>query len=474
MHKLKAFALFALVLAFVFVTACSSGSGTGEKSPNEAQPEANGGTKEGDTKEGDKKAESEEPKEPEDKIDLQGYTMKILVWGSGPQGGTETGDLQIAREKELEAKYNVNIEWVAVPWGESVPKITAAGLSGEPAADIALLHNYWAFPSLAEQGYIRTIDDLLNFDDPKWPKRMKEFGSFNGKLYGMTPSVGSAYGLFYNRSMLKREGLPDPQELLKQDQWTWDKYLEIAKKTTKDTDGDGTIDQWGVVAYSPMHARPLIYSNNGKIVDVVDGKLTFTMGESNAMEALRFLYDMHNTHKVVMPNKTASYADYEESQKVFNSGKAAFVPGAEWEGGGRKDMEDEYGFVYFPKGPKASEYTNISDGFAMWFVMANSKHPKEVARIFDEMQLWDRLDQQTRDWLDTNFRTSADVDMVFEMAERVEPLYINGIGSGEGSLGTKEGEAVKEITNLQVAPESAVEKIKKPMQELLDSVMNKK
>jgi len=471
MRRLKAFSFLLFIFAFVFVTACSSGSNTGEKQPDQSKPEASGEKKEGDTKESGTKEVS---KEPEDKIDLQGYTMKILVWGGPPQGGTETGDLQIAKEKELEAKYNVNIEWVAVPWGESVPKITAAGLSGEPAADIALLHNYWAFPTLAEQGYLRTIDDLLDFNDPKWPKRMKEFGSFNGKLYGMTPSVGSAYGLYYNRSMLKREGAEDPQELFKQDKWTWDKYLEIAKKVTKDTDGDGTIDQWGITAYSPMQARPLIYSNNGKIVDVVDGKLTFTMGEPNAMEALRFLYDLHNTHKVVMPNKTASYADYEESQKVFNSGKAAFVPGAEWEGGGRKDMQDDYGFVPFPKGPKATSYTNISDGFAMWFVMANSKHPKEVAKIFDEMQLWDRLEQQDRDWLETNMRTTEDVDMVLQMSEYVEPLYINGIGSGEESLGTKEGNAVKEITNQQVAPESAVEKIKKPIQELLDSLMNKK
>ncbi|UVI33487.1 extracellular solute-binding protein [Paenibacillus spongiae] len=37
---------------------------------------------------------------------------------------------------------------------------------------------------------------------------------------------------------MKKEGLPDPQELHEKGEWNWDTFLDIAKKATKDTNGD--------------------------------------------------------------------------------------------------------------------------------------------------------------------------------------------------------------------------------------------
>ena len=46
--------------------------------------------------------------------------------------------------------------------------------------------------------------------------------------------------MYYNKDMFDKYKLPYPDET-----WDWDKYLEVAKKLTLDTNGDGQIDQWG-------------------------------------------------------------------------------------------------------------------------------------------------------------------------------------------------------------------------------------
>ncbi|HEX9394111.1 MAG TPA: extracellular solute-binding protein, partial [Gemmatimonadales bacterium] len=52
---------------------------------------------------------------------------------------------------------------------------------------------------------------------------------------GYTPMV-----VAYNKALFDRAGLPYPT-----DDWTWDDFSRIARLLTRDTDGDGQIDQWG-------------------------------------------------------------------------------------------------------------------------------------------------------------------------------------------------------------------------------------
>ncbi|MCE5171466.1 extracellular solute-binding protein [Paenibacillus profundus] len=317
MHKMKAFAIMLIALTMLPVTACSgSGGGTTSADPPKAEEKVEAKTEALDAKDQEKDKPEEQAKKELLAFDMGGEPVKFMTWGGPPEEGkTNQEDVRYKRMKEIEKKYNTKIEWVTVPWGEGASKIAAAGLSGEPAADFLILDLYLAYPSLAQQGYLRPVDDLINLDDTKWPKKIKEFSSFGGKIYGLVENVGAGAGLYYNRTLLKREGLEAPHELIKKGEWTWDKYLEMAKKATKDLNGDGAIDQWGIVSYAPVHARQLVYSNNGNIVEDKDGKLNFGLGDPNSMEALRFLYDLHNTHKVVMPNKNGNFEDYNETRK---------------------------------------------------------------------------------------------------------------------------------------------------------------
>jgi ABC-type glycerol-3-phosphate transport system substrate-binding protein len=71
-----------------------------------------------------------------------------------------------------------------------------------------------------------------------------------GKIYAL-PYFAEPFGIYYNKTLLKQLGQPDPWVSVKGD-WTWDQMMNLAKLATQDTDRDGKVDQWGMYwPYNP-------------------------------------------------------------------------------------------------------------------------------------------------------------------------------------------------------------------------------
>ncbi|WP_409344524.1 ABC transporter substrate-binding protein [Paenibacillus sp. MBLB4367] len=468
MRKLKTFASIILGLVLIFITACT-GSGTTDTGKEPAKTET-------------PKAESPKPsasnspaKTEEPKVDLGGREIRILLDDAeqralgAPVAGTKFGDMRLAKQKEVEKKYNVKIVYQPLGWGQVSEKLVNAGLSGDSVADIVAFDKYFAIP-LINQGLLRPVDGLFDFNDPKWPKGIKTFGEWNGKMYGFMDSVNAGAGIYYNKTLFKREGLPDPHQLVKENKWTWDAFLDIAKKATKDTNGDGNIDQWGLANHAPILSRLIMHSNNGSLITKKDNKWVFSGDEPNAIEAMRFLNDLVNTHKVMMPNKNGSFDDYNDSQTAFHTGKAAMVSGELWEAGGRGKMTDEFGFVYFPKGPKATEYASYLVNYTEYFIPANVKQPEVVAKIWDELTLWSELRNIRKEYNEKLMQSPEDVEIALKIADYAFPVPWAGVGSIEGTV----SKAVWGFVRDGGAPESEMEKAKQPIQADLDKVLNTK
>jgi len=467
MKKMKAIALLLVAFTLIFVAACSSSKTETPNSGENAQTE-----KPDDTKEEPKEDPKEEPKqEPEQPaIDMKGEKFTILTWvkEDEPTGETEQGQKRLEQQQAIEKKYNVKIEWKVVPWGEPNNMIAKAGLAGEPVADITLMDLYFAYP-LISQGLLRPVDEFFDFNDPKWPKGIQNFGKINGKMYGFKDFINLGAGIYYNKTLFKKEGLPDLHELEDSGQWTWDKFLEIAKKATKDTNGDGAIDQWGLTNHAGILSRLLVSANGGKIVDYKDGKYVFAGGEPKALEAIHFLNELYNKSKVAAPNKSGDFNDYTDSQKLFSDGKAAMITGELWEGKERKDMTDEQGFVSFPKGPSAGDdYSNAIENFTMYYMPANAKHPKEAAIIWQELILWDQLEANKKALFeDQKLADEADVNSMMKATEYAQPVFVPG-DAGAAFYGvTQNGVAMKGVN-----PETEIEKIKQRAQADIDKQLN--
>lgn len=104
------------------------------------------------------------------------------------------------------------------------------------------------FNDFAEIGAFKDLMPLTakdeEFHEDEFYSAAYEYGQYHGEQYAL-PYECAPKLMFVNKSILDKEGLSMPD-----DEWTWEEFYEICRKVTKDTDGNGTIDQFGVVGYT--------------------------------------------------------------------------------------------------------------------------------------------------------------------------------------------------------------------------------
>ncbi len=364
--KIKFLALF-LVLAMIFslLSACAPG-GQGDKDKSESDTDKAGNTTSDLSKE-------------EEVYDFDGRHFIYIDWGE--PGPNEFSPERQARLEELQRKHNFSFEFSILPFVEYNETFTSSVLGGEPVGDIVQMHYMWFYPGMVSKGFFEPLDDLgvLDFNDSKWNSFLLDYTNYEGKQYGMaTGKTGAQGGMFWNKTLFERDGLPDLYELQNNYEWTWDKFREIGIAATRDTTGDGHLDQWGVSS----GAIEIIHSNDAYIVDIVDGKPTFGLSEANAVEALQYYQDMKLNDEMYFTAPGDASWDYSLGQ--FAEGKIAMICGAFWMSYMFRDtMTDEWGFVFFPMGPKATEYVSPYGGFNFPTIPSGLDKPEDVARVWD-------------------------------------------------------------------------------------------
>jgi multiple sugar transport system substrate-binding protein len=125
-------------------------------------------------------------------------------------------------------------------------------------------------------------------------------------------------GLYYNVDILKENGFENPPA-------NFDDFIDISKKCTSDTDGDGIIDQWGIAMSSEQSALywSLLYQFGGEAFSE-DGKIPM-FNSNEGIEALQLLYDFIYKYKIA-PIDLYPY----EEMTLFKNSKAAFYINGTW------------------------------------------------------------------------------------------------------------------------------------------------
>ncbi|MBT9138837.1 MAG: hypothetical protein DDT31_01414 [Syntrophomonadaceae bacterium] len=323
-----------------------------------------------------------EPEPVEEVVDFGGRTIQVAAWWDlTPTAGTPGGDRALARLAELQEKFNFTVEWVNVPWDAYTETLTASVLAGDPFADKVIMAPDW-FYSVAMRGFLQPLEELYDLTDPLWNSSIVEFGTIGENTYGIDAGerVWPQGVLFFNKTMFEREGLPNLYELVENRQWNWDKMIEIAKQATKDLDGDGVIDQWGIGAMD-MYLF-MMYSNMGSVLEVIDGRPTLTFGEPPAVEGLQAFVDMVHTHKVFDVPPEGSPWDW--AAQRFQDGKTAMFAYYFWISDRfAQNMADDYGITLFPMGPRATEYVSQAMGPNVETIPMGVENPEHIALFWE-------------------------------------------------------------------------------------------
>jgi ABC-type glycerol-3-phosphate transport system substrate-binding protein len=463
MRLRSARSLMVLAVAFMMVVSIIGCSGKKENGSASSTPSQSASSSPSESPSpSPSESESASPSAPaEDLPDLQGATIKIGAWweGNDPRKVEEkdrgpADDERIALIEAAEQKYNGKIEFVTFgDYGKFVENFTTTSLAGDPFADIVVLELFWSFPQIVKKGFILPIDDMLDLTDPKYIPWMKSGGAFDGKQYGFIDIPPSPYGIFYNKKLIQQLGLEDPYELQKSGEWTWEKFRELAKNATKDTNGDGKTDVFGYIGDLKISLQQFVYGNKGAFDKDESGNLKFSMDSANSLQGLQLMSDMYNVDKsIIQP------APKDGNDKAFIAGKSIMYGGFNWEFGGLSDnMKDtEIGYVFFPKAPNATEHTAFTPYGNMYMVSKYSKHPEIAMKIMDEISLHGKnLELAMESW-----KKSWPPNAMDTRAQMYEKIDYSGSYIAIPEADKLVDGVVKDITEGKVAPATAVEKIK--------------
>jgi multiple sugar transport system substrate-binding protein len=140
-----------------------------------------------------------------------------------------------------------------------------------------------------------------------YPQALDAF-TWQGALQCLPQNMSSPV-IYYNRDLFAAAGLDDPAA-----DWTWADFLAAAQVLTRDLDGDGAIDQYGLgIEPALVRAAPFIWMNDGEIVDDPAAPTRLTLDSAASRAALQWFVELQTVHGVV-PNAVAEAAESSESR----------------------------------------------------------------------------------------------------------------------------------------------------------------
>lgn len=207
--------------------------------------------------------------------------------------------------------------------GDYYRKIASDFAAGDPP-DV-FLTNYRQFGQYAGSDALAPIQPYLDSSPTLsasdfYPLALDAFRyGEEGDLTCLPQNISSLV-VYYNREMFEEAGVPLPE-----DGWSWETFIDAAQRLTVDTDGDGTIDQYGVVVEPSMYRMvSFIWGAGGEIVDDINQPTTLTIDTPEAIEGLeRFVSLGASGYGVVPPEEEV--AALSDQDRFMDGGAAMYI-----------------------------------------------------------------------------------------------------------------------------------------------------
>ena len=197
--------------------------------------------------------------------DYNWYNFRVLISVNGEiailndfYAEEETGDVIndaiYNRNAFVEEKYNIKIVDMPMPEGDGMDRpaaqknIKKAVAAGDNSYDSAMLSGY-ATAALTQSGTLMDLNGMEHIDlsKPWWDQMANRDLMIKNRMFYTTGALSNVvnratYAILFNKKMIKDFGLEDPYALVKNNEWTYDKLIEMAAAVTQDLNGDGIIE----------------------------------------------------------------------------------------------------------------------------------------------------------------------------------------------------------------------------------------
>ena len=300
-------------------------------------------------------------------IDLGGIEVVIRDWWTPSEEEEPNNAYEEARQEYrdwIQETYNFTIKEMAISdWGSTPEDFLNYATSGGDEYYVFALRPGSELVAALNSGLMYDLStlDCLDFSEEKWQANgVHEVMSKGDAIYGMRGIAPEPKGgIYFNKRLLEEAGITADSiyELQENGEWTWDKFEELCSQVQADTDNDGVIDRYAMVNFRSTFYNEAVASNYGDYIAMDENGKYYNDLESNeTLDALNWALRMLDTYDYPQPEGS----EWDYWVEAFQNGKGAFIAGEAYQASGDwANMEDVFGFVCFPKGPAADDYTNI-------------------------------------------------------------------------------------------------------------------
>lgn len=307
-------------------------------------------------------------------------TLKILDFWQGEEGKWMNSVVD-----DFEKQHpNIKIQRTTQDWGQVMNTLNLR-LADPNGPDIALVNNGWqSMGTLAKGGRIVNLDkyaDLYGWKNeiPQTILQQEEFTSDGkqmgtGSLYGMPAARSSLIGLYYNKSILDKLGLPVPTSIAE-----FEKDCQAIKAAGEIPIAYGSQDKGSSTAI--LFAVQDLYASAKKIGNFVYSSGSVPIADTGIVKAAT---DIKKWGDAGWFSPNYAGIQYADAQSAFLAGNGAF----RFEYTGSLAFSDaqkqSFGYVQLAQAD-GGQLVGTGASAANLSISAKSKHPNQAAAFLDFM-----------------------------------------------------------------------------------------
>lgn len=329
-------------------------------------------------------------------------TTKSYEYDAEEETGDVVSDAVYSKNKSVEDYLGISFEFVIQDGAWNTRDIfngliKSDVMSGASEYDLVSGITVCTMP-ISSDGYFMDGNSLTycNFDHPWWIADMYDRFSCAGKLYGFIGDASlSLYKdmtvIYFNKRLWDENKAPNPYELVRNNEWTLDKFITLCSGMQRDLNGDGTYDETDQLTFLGEYVPCGTFQTSLQL-DVVrignDGTPEYLGLTEKFLSAFEKLQTFQ-AGEGVMRMSSIDDKSY-KSMITFGNGNVAtmcnFIYSTEY----LRDMKDDYGILPMPKYDDNQEkyVSQLGTSTAMLFVPTTTKDIELTSKVMEALSYY--------------------------------------------------------------------------------------
>lgn len=254
-------------------------------------------------------------------------------------------------------------------------------------------------PALMTEGYLYDLYELpgLNLDEEWWDQNIVDSLAINGKLFAVTSplhlmAVDMSWVMLFNQDMMDDLKLEYPYQLVKDGNWTLDKFSEYVKNVVQLNGDDGfqPYSRDGNAVYGIAHHTTsfegFIYAAGNQLITRDGDEYTINLENEHLYNTLDKLYEIFDKTNGNREGGTDASLD-NLYYTMFRENRAMFLTCELKTASVMRDMNDTFGLLPYPKYDENQDsyYTLMNASSCVLTVPSNIEDPEFVGITLDAL-----------------------------------------------------------------------------------------